>query len=233
MVTKTLIASCYPPWDFGLWKSINFASPECRTVAARGGVNKIDGGRSLQITYPVNEAQGGVSVTPKFSKEVWISFCLCFEDPFDFPQGLKIFRISSFNEDEQKNNWDAILCACARKEASGQAGVTTMHTLEASRNGGDFWGECGFTFVPGRNYQVTLFFGKSTEGIKDGRFAVKIDDETILDLRGIDCIRPGKEGPINRLHFGGWYSNSAGGNPHRDPATPAKLTISNARYFGY
>jgi hypothetical protein len=201
--------------------------------ALRGGVNEFLADGSMKVTYPVNEAEGGVAVRVAYPNRVLTEFDILFEAPFDYAQGLKIYRVQSFNEAIGRNDWDVILVACG---SAAQAGHSPMVRLEAARNGGSWWGSANFAFSTNVWHRVAVELSKgSVDKTASGSFRVLVDGIVILNLPAVEVIRGASafaDGPINRLHLGGWYSNGARGNPTPDPSTPASLRIKNVRHSG-
>lgn len=201
--------------------------------ALRGGTNEFLADGSMRVTYPANEAEGGILVKVNYARRVRAEFDLLFEAPFDFPQGLKIFRIQSFDESIGLNNWDVILNAMG---SADQAKINPMTSIEAARNAGAWWGGAKFAFREGVWYRVAVELKKGDLITpKSGAFRVLVDDQKILDLPEVEVIRGGgrfSDGQINRLHFGGWYSNGAHSNPTPNPAAPAAYRIRSATYTG-
>jgi hypothetical protein len=230
---RALVAQESPPPAGPVAGLVALENPLHISRALRGGINNFLPDHVLRLTYPINEAEAGVAVRVNYPSRVLVEFEMFFERPFDFAQGLKIFRIQSFDESTGLNNWDVILVACG---AAVQTGSNPMVGLEAARNSGSWWGSAKFSFAEETWYRVAIELVKGDlDRAKSGAFRVSVDGDRILDLPGVEVIRgsgPFGDGPINRLHFGGWYSNGARGNPTPNPAAPASLRIRNAKHFG-
>lgn len=201
--------------------------------ALRGGINEFLPDGSMRVTYPVNEAEGGIMVRVDYPERVMAECDLLFERPFDFPQGLKIFRIQSFDEGQGVNNWDVILVA---RGAESQGGINPMLSLEAARNAGAWWGSAQFAFREDVWYRLGIELRKGQAARpKSGMLRVTVDGKPVLDLASVEVISGSghfADGRINRLHYGGWYSNGAKANPFPNPVSPARFRIRNACHIG-
>ncbi len=169
------------------------------------------------------------------SKHIFVRFYDYYADGFDFPAGMKIGRISSFNAATQLNNYDIILQARATG-SSNRCGTTDSTSLAISFNGGPVdWGmaEGNFVFQRGRWYNIQAEVKLNTPGRSDGEVRVWVDEKLIAQKIGINITGSGSAA-INRVLYGGWYSDSAGGNPCPNPAQDSiryidDVAISNSR----
>ena len=162
-----------------------------------------------------------------------------FSADFDFGQGQKILRVRSFNG--STNDWDFIAQITSVGSSAQQAGRNESNQITFSRNSGPTWGTVNKTFV--RNSWYTFqyrFYLNSGLGVADGIFQCWLDGALIANytnLALIDGSAPAYNATINRVLWGGWYSNGAGGNPNAapEPVTagipgPISLQIRNAKH---
>lgn len=166
------------------------------------------------------------------SKHIFVRFYDYYADGFDFAAGMKIGRISSFNSATQRNDYDIILQA--RASGSNRCGTTDSSSLAISYNGGPVdWGmaEASFVFQRGRWYNIEVEVKLNTPGLANGEVRVWADEKLIAQKIGINITGSGSAA-INRVMYGGWYSNSAGGNPCPNPAQDSIRYIDDVAISG-
>ena len=157
-----------------------------------------------------------------------------FGSGFDFGQGIKIGRVSSFNESTQMNDIDIVMTVRSRQGGSSvQMGTTDMSDMGLFFNGrpvGFDWGNITSTRTFQRNrwyaieYQVFL----NTPGMKDGWVKIWVDGALAAQKTGINIRgNGGYTVKLNRIRLGGWYSNSANGNGYSNPSQPSTVYIDD------
>lgn len=181
------------------------------------------GAKALKIAFTANEDYGG-AYRAVSGRHIFTRFYDYYSPGFDFAAGMKIHRLSSFNEAAQKNDFDIILQLKADEPGSNNCGLTEAKWLALSFNGGPVdWGsvEGRFSPVRGRWYLVETEVKLNTPGSSDGEARVRIDGKVVMEKKGMN-IAGNLESPINSVLFGGWYSNSAAGrNPCPNPIGPS------------
>ena len=76
-------------------------------------------------------------------------------------------------------------------------------------------------------HKITVEVRLNNAGFADGSIRLYVDDQLVGENTQVE-IREKNDYLINRLSFGGWYSNSAGGaNPSLSPAAPTSLLIDD------
>ncbi len=194
----------------GPWGSIGSAG--AKLAAGRGR----DGSSALQVTFSRNEEVGGASLALS-SDVVNVRAYYNFSEGFDFGQGVKIGRISSFNESTQKNDVDIIMTVRS-PQGGNQCGTTDMADMGLFFNGkptGYDWGSAGTAvrFERGRWYAVEYQVKLNTPGMKDGSVKLWVDGNLAVSREGLNIRGTGgSDVKLNRLRIGGWYSNGANGN---------------------
>jgi hypothetical protein len=194
----------------GAWGSIGSAG--AKLAAGRGR----DGSSALQVTFSKNEEVGGASLALS-ADVVNVRAYYNFSEGFDFGQGVKIGRISSFNEATQKNDVDIIMTVRS-PQGGNQCGLTDMADLGLFFNGkptGYDWGSAGSAtrFERGRWYAVEYQVKLNTPGMKDGSVKLWVDGSLVASKEGLNIRGTGgNDVKLNRLRIGGWYSNGAHGN---------------------
>lgn len=181
------------------------------------------GAKALKIAFSANEDYGGAYRSVS-GRHLFTRFYDYYGPGFDFAAGMKIHRLSAFNQAAQKNDFDIILQLKADEPRANNCGLTEAKWLALSFNGGPVdWGsvEGRFSPVRGRWYRVETEVKLNTPGSSDGEARVWIDGKVVLEKRGMN-ISGNLHSPINSVLFGGWYSNSAAGrNPCPDPIGPS------------
>ncbi len=210
----------------GVFSSIG-ASP---FVLAQGGITH-SGSQAIRITYAKNEEFAGTNVSI-YSDSVNVRSYYYFDTNFDFGQGMKIGRVSSFNSAAQLNDVDIIM-AVRSSGSVNQCGVTDMRDMGIFFNGapkGSDWGNVSadVSFQRGRWYAVEYQVVMNTPGLSDGKIrlwvdGVKVAERTNLPIRG----SLGSSVKLNTVKIGGWYSNSAGGNTCANPSQPSTLYMDD------
>lgn len=213
------------PAGCGDFKSIGFRP---FSLAENGIAHS--GRKAIDITYARNEEVGGTNVGIS-AEAVNVRAYYYFEPGFDFGQGMKIGRVSSFNASTQKNDVDIILEA--RSAKGNQCGVTDMRDVGLFFNGapkGSDWGNVASTmsFERGRWYSLEYQVVLNTPGKADGIVRLWVDgvqvaEKTNLKIRG----KMGHEVKLNTVKIGGWYSNGAGGNSCANPSQPARMHMDD------
>ncbi|MDB5050827.1 MAG: hypothetical protein JWO30_3898 [Fibrobacteres bacterium] len=189
------------------------------------------GRKAIDITYAKNEEAGGANVginTDSVNVRAWYYF----EPGFDFGQGMKIGRVSSFNTAKQMNDVDIILEV--RSAKGDQCGVTDMRDVGLFFNGapkGSDWGNVAATtsFQRGRWYALEYQVVLNSPGKSDGAVRLWVDGVQVAARQNL-TIRGslGADAKLNTVKIGGWYSNGANGNSAcANPSQPAKLHMDD------
>jgi hypothetical protein len=217
--------SGYSHASCGVWSQIGSFGSKLAEGLGRGG------SKALSVTFSRNEEVAGASL-PVSADTVNVRAWYNFAPGFDFGQGVKIGRISSFNEATQMNDIDIIMTVRSAG-GSGQCGTTGMADLGLFFNGrpvGYDWGAITAprSFQPGTWHSLEYQVALNTPGRSNGSVKLWVDgvlaaQRTGLNIRG----GGGSSVKLNRLRIGGWYSNSAGGNGCADPAQPSTMLIDD------
>lgn len=189
------------------------------------GEKHFSGQKAIKLTYIKNEEQGGGEIEVE-SDHIFTRFYDYYEKGFDFAQGQKIHRIRSHNTALQANNFDIILYTHSKPTASGQCGNNPMQAINIQKNAGAWWDGENISFEPGNWYRVETEIKLNTPGKKDGIARVWVDDKLMLERKDLD-IRGNSTAKMNRVLFGGWYSNGAKNNPCKDPSSTSIRYIDN------
>ncbi len=219
-------------------QAIDFTSGGLSSHVTAPGSNSIVQANLLECTIAGNESYYGFTETVNYTREIWIEHEMKFSADFDFGQGQKIMRVRSFNG--STNNWDFIVQITSVGSSAQQAGRTDSYQITFSRNSGPTWGVVNKTFTRGQWTKFRYrYYLNSALGVADGVFQCWLDGTLIAsytNLAMIDGSAPAYNATINRILWGGWYSNGAGGNPNAapEPVTPGvpgsiSLQIRNAQ----
>jgi hypothetical protein len=188
----------------------------------------------LRIEFLKNEDYGGTWRKTE-ARRIFTRFYDYYDSGFDFAAGMKIHRLSSFNEARQLNDFDIILQLKADDPGSNYCGLTDARWIALTYNGGpNDWGsvEARFTPVRGRWYCIETEVWLNSPGMSDGEARIWIDGQLVAERKGLN-IRDKLDAPINRVMFGGWYSNAAAGkNPCPNPVAPSRRYIDDAAISG-
>jgi hypothetical protein len=197
---------------------------------ARGGVSR-SGTKAFEVTFAHNEDVGGASLGLS-AEVVDVRAYYYFDQGFDFGQGIKIGRISSFNETTRKNDIDIIMTVRSA-DGADQCGLNDMADIGLFYNGapaGSDWGNliAPMRFERGKWYAVEYQVALNAPGKADGSVKLWVEGalasaRTGLDIRG----REPASTKLNRIRIGGWYSNSARRNPCPDPSQASTLFIDD------
>jgi hypothetical protein len=198
------------------------------------GEKSHSGSKALRIEFLKNEDYGGTWRKTE-ARRIFTRFYDYYDSAFDFAAGMKIHRLSSFNEARQVNDFDIILQLKADTPDADYCGLTDARWIALSYNGGpNDWGsaEGRFTPVRGRWYCIESEVWLNSPGMSDGEARVWIDGQLVAERKSLN-IRGTLDVPINRVLFGGWYSNSAAGkNPCPNPVTPSRRYVDDAAISG-
>lgn len=190
-----------------------------------------NGAKSLRVTYDRNESRGGATLALS-ADTVHVRAYYRFADGFDFGQGVKVGRIRCFNHETQENDIDIIMTVRSSGD-EGQCGRTDMSDLGLFYNGrpaGRDWGHLivPFRFERSRWYAVEYEVDLNAPGRSDGKVALWIDGRLQGEMAGLAIRGPAESGSrLNLIQLGGWYSNSALGNPCVDPSEASVLSIDD------
>jgi hypothetical protein len=199
-----------------------------------GGGRTHTGKTAMRIEFAKNEAYGGANRKAE-ARRIFTRFYDYYESGFDFAAGMKIHRLSAFNEARQINDFDIILQLKADEPGANYCGTTDAKWLALTFNGGPIdWGsvEARFTPMRGRWYCIETEVWLNTPGFADGEVRIWIDGAKVAEKKGMN-IAGTLSSPINRVMFGGWYSNAAAGkNPCPDPVTPSIRYVDDAAVSG-
>ena len=219
------LASC------GIWKGIGGNGARLAE-----GQTRRSGNKSLALTFVKNEDVAGASL-PVHGEVINVRAWYQFATGFDFGQGVKIGRISSFNSKTQMNDIDIILTARSSGSAD-QCGLTDMSDMGLFFNGrpvGYDWGNitANREFERGRWYAIEYQVALNTPGKRDGSVKIWIDGTLAASKTGINIRgNGGSEVKLNTLRIGGWYSNSANGNGCSSPSQPSTLYVDDVAVGG-
>jgi hypothetical protein len=196
-----------------------------------GGITH-SGKQSLRIQFTRNEDYGG-TWRKADGRHIHSRFYDYYETGFDFAAGMKIHRLSSFNEAKQINDFDIILQLKADEPGANYCGLTDAKYIALSFNGGPVdWGSVEARWTPMRNrwYSIGTEIKLNTPGFSDGEVRITIDGAKVAEKKGMNLT--GKvASPINRVLFGGWYSNSsAGKNPCPDPVGASRRYVDDPTF---
>lgn len=210
----------------GEFKSIGFTP----FALAQDGITH-SGTKAIDITYSKNEEMGGTNVAIS-ADSVNVRAWYYFEPGFDFGQGMKIGRVSSFNKANQLNDVDIIL-EVRSSGGKNQCGVTDMADVGLFFNGapkGYDWGNAAanISFERGRWYAVEYQVVLNNPGRSDGAVRLWVDGRQVAARTGLN-IRgtAGMDAKLNTVKIGGWYSNGANGNSCAHPHQPSKLHMDD------
>ncbi len=197
---------------------IDFTSGSLSSHVTAPGSNSLVQANLLECTIAGNESYYGFTETVSYTREVYIKQDVKFSADFDFGQGQKIMRVRSFNG--VTNDWDFIAQITSTGNSNpGQAGRNDSYQITFSRNSGSTWGTVNKTFVRSQWYSFMYrFYLNSAQGVADGVFQCWLDGVLIANYTSLDLVGGGTyNSTINRILWGGWYSNGAGGNPNAAP----------------
>jgi hypothetical protein len=189
------------------------------------------GSKAIRITYAKNEELGGTNVGVD-ADTVNVRSYFYFDQGFDFGQGVKIGRVSSFNPVTQMNDIDVILVVRSA-DGANQCGVTDMRDIGIYFNGkptGHDWGNASanVSFERGRWYAVEYQVILNTPGSADGSVRLWVDGAKVAEKTGLRVRGNfGSTVKLNTVRVGGWYSNSARGNPCPSPDRPSTLYMDD------
>lgn len=183
------------------------------------------GNHSLKVTYKQNEDYGAVDVKINDTDRIFTRFYDFYDKDFDFGFGVKSHRIRSFNDTSEINNFDIVMVTWGQA-TSGEFNYTGKNDskyITIGANGGPTdWGSVEAEYLLDREkwHCIETEVKLNTPSLSDGYVRVWINGNKVLEKIGVN-IRGNTNNKINMIMFGGWYSNSAGGqnpspNPHSD-----------------
>lgn len=182
------------------------------------------GGNALRLVFEHDEDSGGVVFAFPEEDRLFTRYYEYYAADFDWPCGMKVHRLSSFNSGTDINNFDIIDAATGVNVDRDFCGVNDFDYSATGANGGPTdWGPFshGEAIERERWYCVEHEIRLNDPGAANGEVRVWIDDLMVAEGTGVD-IRGGLTAGLNRVLFGGWYSNGCGGaNPCPDAALPA------------
>ncbi len=210
----------------GVFSSIGF-----NPFALVEGAISHSGNKSIRITYTKNEDAAGTNVSIS-ADSVNVRSYYYFDQGFDFGQGMKIGRVSSFNTAAQVNDVDIIM-ECRSSGSVNQCGATDMRDLGLYFNGapkGSDWGNVSadISLQRGRWYAIEYQVVLNTPGQSDGTVrlwvdGVKLAERSNLRIRG----SLGSNVKLNTVKIGGWYSNGANSNSCPNPSAPSRIYMDD------
>ena len=187
------------------------------------GERSRSGKQALKVSFEHNEDVGSATREIE-ARHVVVGFHDFYARGFDFAAGLKILRLSAFDAASQRNAFDIVLESRASAPDSNYCGLTDTTYLSIAYNGGPVdWGivDAPFVFRRERWYAIRTEVRLNQPGQSDGLLRVWINGQKLIERTGMNLVGM-LPNPINRIGFGGWYSNSAAGrNPCPDPVSPA------------
>jgi hypothetical protein len=205
-----------------------------QAITIGSGEKAHSGRKALRIEFLKNESYG-YTWRKTEGRRVFTRFYDYYDSAFDFAAGMKIHRLSSFNEARQLNDFDIILQLKAEAPDANYCGLTDARWIALTYNGGPVdWGsvEARFTPTRGRWYGIETEVWLNTPGLSDGEARIWIDGKLVAEKKGMN-LRANLDATINRVMFGGWYSNSAAGkNPCPDPVAPSRRYVDDAAIAG-
>lgn len=186
------------------------------------------GKRSIRLTFAKDEDYAG-TIRNVSERHLFTRFYEYYDGDFDFANGMKIHRFSAFNAPRQVNDFDIILFS----QAGGGpdfCGMTDSRYLSLAFNGGPVdWGLVGGALQMQRKrwYCIESEVKLNTPGQSDGEMRIWVDGKLFAEKKGMN-ICGSFSSPINRVLFGGWYSNGAAGkNPCPNPVRPSVRYIDD------
>ncbi|MDB5103905.1 MAG: hypothetical protein JWP91_1594 [Fibrobacteres bacterium] len=192
------------------------------------------GRQCLRLNFTKNEDYGG-TWRKADTRHIFTRFYDYYDEGFDFAAGMKIHRLSGFNEAKQVNDFDIILQLKADAPNADYCGLTDAKYLALSFNGGPVdWGSVEVRWTPERKrwYAIETEIKLNTPGSSDGEVRIWIDGRKMAEKTGMN-LTAGVSSPINRVLFGGWYSNAAAGkNPCPNPVGPSRRYVDDPAVSG-
>ncbi|MDB5047976.1 MAG: hypothetical protein JWO30_1047 [Fibrobacteres bacterium] len=203
-------------------------------ISMSRGEKSHTGKQALKIVFAKNEVYGG-TWRKADSRHIFTRFYDYYDDGFDFAAGMKIHRMSAFNEGKQINDFDIILQTKADDPSSNYCGLTDAKYLALSYNGGPVdWGSVEARWTPERKrwYCIETEIKLNTPGLSDGAVRIWVDGRVVAEKTGMN-LTGSVASSINRVMFGGWYSNSAAGkNPCPDPVSASRRYVDDPAVSG-
>lgn len=194
------------------------------------------GQTAMQVTYAQDEDAGEATVVIPDDGTDYVRTAqfVRFGETFDFGLLQKIHRVSGFNTVTGLNDFDIVVVALGQPRPGllerDMTGTNDNQQVSINYNGGPHdWGaaHADFTFERGRYYELVTEVTLNTPGQSDGEVRLWIDGVQVLEKTGL-YIRDLPTHTINRVMFGGWYSNSGSSvKTAFDPATPTSLLIDD------
>lgn len=218
-------ASGYATRSCGPWGSIGSAGAQL--VSGKGR----EGSKAMQVTFGTNEDVAGAGLNLSadvVNVRAWYNFA----EGFDFGQGVKIGRVSSFNEATQVNDIDMVMTVRSA-QSSQQCGLTDMSDMGIFFNGkpvGYDWGSIGsgVKFQRGRWYAIEYQVRLNAPGQSNGSVKLWVDGSLVASKEGINIRgKAGADVKLNRIRVGGWYSNGANGASCKNPSQASTLHIDD------
>jgi hypothetical protein len=223
--------SCWssrPAAGCGGWTSIQDAGIALVTTGEAHS-----GKRSLRLTFAKDEEFAGANRTVS-ARHIFTRFYEYYDENFDFANGMKIHRLSAYDASRQLNDFDIILYSKA-EGGPNFCGKTDAHYLNLTYNGGPVdWGLVGGILQTQRKrwYCIETEVNLNTPGKSDGEVRIWVDGKLFAEKKGMN-ISGSIASPINRVMFGGWYSNGAAGkNPCPNPANPSIRYVDDVAISG-
>lgn len=219
-------SSGYGTQTCGQWTSIG-------TWGAKltDGQTRRSGTKSMSFTFTKNEDVAGAGLTLS-ANVVNVRAYYNFASGFDFGQGVKIGRISSFNSATQLNDIDIVMTVRSSGSAN-QCGLTNMSDLGLFFNGrpvGYDWGNitASKSFERGRWYAIEYQVFLNAPGVKNGSIKLWVDGVLVASKTGVNIRgNGGTNVKLNRIRVGGWYSNTANGNTCANPSQPSTMYVDD------
>lgn len=188
------------------------------------------GSRALRVAFTRNEQAGGASMTIEPQEHLFTRYYDYYDQGFDFACGMKVHRLTS--QTGEFADFDVISYSTGDTAGAGAdyCGTNPMSGLHVGCNGGPHdWGSL-FTpvrFERGRWTCVEHEIVLNQVGQSDGLVRLWVDGVLAGEKLGL-FIRDASSQGVNRVLFGGWYSNGcAGRNPCVDPATESVRYIDD------
>ncbi len=181
------------------------------------------GNKSMKIVFTKNEQYGGATRVVN-TQHIFTRYYDYYEMGFDFAAGMKVHRISGFNSAKGLNDFDIIVYSAASHSNFNYCGLSEPKFMRITFNGGPVdWGgaENAMRFQRGKWYLIETEVKLNEPGKSNGLVRMWVDGKLFAEKTGINIVG-NQTTQINRVLFGGWYSNShAGKNPCVDPVSPS------------
>lgn len=195
----------------GLWAPISdppYGTPPSVLRAYPHAAYAHSSPEAIGVTYPSDEALSLAQYN--FSENhIFLTQWMNFAPGFDFPLGLKIGRVDSWDSVMDVSFSDFIMVAYCTVCTGG---MDDMGGLTFARNGGENFGYAdGVSFTRGTWYKVSIELKLNDIDSTNGLARMWVNDSLVIQrtgMGGTDMRPVGGGGPMTFFRLGGWYSNS-------------------------